>query len=49
VFVRGKEPDANVLALAENHGMVILSTEKRMYPACGILYLNGLREAGSNG
>lgn len=42
VFVRSKQPSAEMLSLAEDGGLVILSTEKRMYEACGILYSNGL-------
>ncbi len=42
VFVRSKEPTAEMLRLAEESGIVILSTKKRMYEACGILYSNGL-------
>ena len=42
VFVRSKEPTEEMLALARENGIVILSTEKRLYEACGILYSNGL-------
>ncbi|MBO5111588.1 MAG: hypothetical protein J6D21_12845 [Clostridia bacterium] len=45
VFVRGKSPSAEMLALAEEAGIAILSTEIRMYEACGILYAHGLRNA----
>lgn len=48
VFVRGKVPDPTVIELAEEHGLVILTTGMRMYPACGILYTHGLGEVGSN-
>ncbi len=41
-FVRGKKPDAITLSLAEAKGIVILSTNERMYPACGKLYKAGL-------
>ena len=30
------------IELAEESGMVLLATKKRMYEACGILYSNGL-------
>lgn len=43
VFVRGKEPSADVVALAKDAGIVVLSTELRMYVACGILYSEGLQ------
>ena len=42
VFVRGKVPSEDVLALANEAGIVILSTGLRMYVACGILYKEGL-------
>ena len=42
VFVRSKMPTAEIIALAEDSGIVVLSTNKRMYEACGILYSNGL-------
>ena len=42
VFVRGKRPGSDVLALAQDSGIAILATDMRMYPACGILYQNGL-------
>ena len=43
VFVRGKEPDESMLELAEELGIVILSTNHRMFTACGLLYEKGLR------
>ncbi len=43
VFVRGKEPDANIIALAEDRGIVLMKTELRMFTACGLLYENGLK------
>ena len=42
VFVRGKMPPKDVVALAEDSGIVVLATDERMYVACGILYENGL-------
>lgn len=42
VFVRSKTPTDEMLKLAEDNGIVILGTEKRLYEACGILYSNGL-------
>ena len=46
VFVRSKSPTAEMVALAEESGMVLLKTSKRMYEACGILYSNGLINGG---
>ena len=42
VFVRSKQPTEERIELARESGMVLLSTDKRMYEACGILYTNGL-------
>lgn len=42
VFVRSKVPNAEMIELAKESGMVLLATQKRMYEACGILYSNGL-------
>ena len=43
VFVRSKKPTDEILALAEQNGLVILTTDLRMYDACGILYAGGLQ------
>ncbi len=42
VFVRGKTPTDEILELATEANIVILSTELTMYNACGLLYQNGL-------
>ena len=42
VFVRNKKPTQEILDLASENGIVIMSSDKRMYDACGILYSNGL-------
>lgn len=42
VFVRSKRPTPEMIEIANECGMVMLCTEKRMYDACGILYSNGL-------
>ena len=46
VFVRSKRPSQDMLDLAEESGMVVLTTPRRMYEACGILYSNGLKGNG---
>ena len=46
VFVRSKKPTDEMLRLAEENGMVIMSCDKRLYEACGILYANGLNDRG---
>ena len=42
VFVRGKTPTEDIINLAQEAGIVVLSTEMRMYTACGLLYTEGL-------
>ena len=42
VFVRSKQPTPDIVELAQDSGIVVLTTPKRMYEACGILYSNGL-------
>lgn len=42
VFVRGKQPSADIVALAEECGIALLTTSERMYTACGKLYAAGL-------
>ena len=42
VFVRGKMPSDDIVKLADEAGMVVLTTDERMYVACGKLYANGL-------
>ncbi len=42
VFVRSKKPSEEMLELARESGIVLMSTERRMFNACGLLYQNGL-------
>ena len=42
VFVRDKKPTPEIVELAQESGIVLLTSPKRMYEACGILYSNGL-------
>ena len=42
VLVRAKAPTEEMIELAEESGIVLMTTNKRMYDACGILYCNGL-------
>ena len=42
VFVRGKKPGPEIIALARASDIAVLATDERMYPACGKLYANGL-------
>ena len=43
VFVRGKQPDEQILKLADMRGIAVLTTELPMFTACGLLYAAGLR------
>lgn len=46
VFVRGKCPSPDMIALAKDNSIVLLTSRLRMYEACGRLYVKGLgREA----
>ena len=42
VFVRGKQPTPEIVALAESNGIVVMASRHRMYEACGLLYTHGL-------
>ena len=42
IFVRGKHPDDAMIQLASEYGIVLLSTEHRMFTACGKLFGAGL-------
>ena len=46
VFVRSKSPTKEILELAKESGMVVMSTNKTLYTSCGILYSNGLDGQG---
>jgi predicted transcriptional regulator len=43
VFVRGKRPEQETVALAREHELPLLSTPFTMYSACGRLFRAGLR------
>lgn len=42
VFVRSKQPTAEMVELAKESSMAVLTTDMRLYEACGKLYVNGL-------
>ena len=42
VFVRSKRPSDDMTELAKEAGITIMTTSKRMYEACGLLYAAGL-------
>ena len=43
VFVRGKAPDEDMIELAVERDIVLLSTKLEMFTSCGLLYKNGLK------
>ncbi|MBQ3222203.1 MAG: hypothetical protein IJB41_01175 [Clostridia bacterium] len=42
VFVRGKKPSDDILEMAEENEILVMSTRNGMYVSSGILYSNGL-------
>lgn len=46
VFVRGKVPTEDMIAMAKQKSMIILSTDYPLYIACGKLYRMGLMNEG---
>ncbi len=46
VFVRAKKLTDEVISLAKESGVVVLSTELRMFETCGKLYAKGLKGSG---
>ncbi|NLM10329.1 MAG: hypothetical protein GX213_06070 [Clostridiaceae bacterium] len=46
VFVRGKKPSSEMCELAEEKGIVLLSTDLTMFTACGVLYKAGILGKG---
>ncbi len=43
MFVRGKVPPEDVVEMAQELGMVLMTTDLPMFTACGILYSNGIK------
>ncbi len=46
IFVRGKKPTDDMIELAKERGIVLISTPRRMFSACGKLYQAGLTSGG---
>lgn len=46
VFVRGKVPTEDMITLANQKKMILLSTQYPLYVACGELYESGLMRKG---
>ena len=42
VFVRSKQPSTEMIQLANEHGIVMMVTDKTLYVSSGLLYSNGL-------
>ena len=49
ILVRGKEPDEEMIEVANSRDIVLMSTDWPMFLACGILYKNGLTQGGKVG
>jgi len=43
VFVRGKKPTDDLIKMAEERNLPLVSTKKTLYESSGVLYKNGLR------
>ncbi|MEW6660961.1 MAG: DRTGG domain-containing protein [Bacillota bacterium] len=43
VFVRGKQPDQEMVDMARQKGIPLLSTNKLMFDSCGLLFVAGLQ------
>ena len=48
VFVRSKQPTQEMIELAEESGIVLLTSSCRLFEACGMLYSNGLGVSGGD-
>lgn len=47
-LVRGKVPTPDMLEIAKQRGIAIISSRTRMYIACGILYEKGIKDGDGN-
>jgi predicted transcriptional regulator len=47
IMVRGKKPSRDMIRLAEENGIAVLSTDLPMFLACGTLYASGLVRGGT--
>ena len=43
VLVRGKKPSEDMIRLADEYEIALMTTEREMFTSCGILYSKGLR------
>ena len=49
IFVRGKNPSTETIELAQDCNIPLLTTRLKMFEACGILYVNGIKCAHPSG
>mgnify|MGYP005811860463 CR=1 FL=1 len=42
IFVRGKTPGEDIISLASERDIVVMTSAERMFTACGLLYSHGL-------
>ncbi|MBN7772071.1 hypothetical protein [Clostridium aminobutyricum] len=42
IMVRGKQPDASMIQMANQKNICLLSTGKTMFNSCGLLFSNGV-------
>ncbi len=43
MFVRGKVPSDEIIEMAKEMDMVLMTTDHPMFTACGVLYENGMK------
>jgi predicted transcriptional regulator len=47
-FVRGKDPNEEMIALAQENNIPVFKTDLAMFPACGKLYAAGIKGNGQD-
>lgn len=43
IFINGKEPNVEMIQLAQHKGIPLLTTRRPMYNSCGLLFAAGLK------
>ncbi|SHJ59327.1 DRTGG domain-containing protein [Dethiosulfatibacter aminovorans DSM 17477] len=43
ILVRGKQPKPEIIEMARENNITLLTTDYNMYNSCGILYANGVK------
>lgn len=43
IFINGKEPNVEMLQLAQHKGIPLLTTSRPLYTGCGMLYASGIK------